>query len=225
MLVTLFRTVILYIVVILSLRIMGKRQIGDLQPGELVITILISELAAMPIQDTSQPVITGVLAIFTLVVMEILVSFLAMKCRPLHRLINGRSGVLIRDGKIDQRMMKTMRVTVSDLLEQLRGQNVFDISEVAYAILETNGQISVMLKKESRPLTVSDAGVQAAGGGFGALVVSDGVVIEEGLRLAGISRADVERAARRQGLTVRDIFLMTADSTGRFYTIKKEGAR
>lgn len=225
MLAILFRTVIFYFVVIFSLRIMGKRQIGDMQPGDLVVTILISELASMPIQDTNLPVVSGVLAILTLVIMEIFVSFLSMKLAPLHRLINGRSGVLIRDGVIDQKLMKSMRVTVEDLLEELRLQNIFDISQVAYAILETNGQISVLLKGEARPMTVGDAGLQPSHGGICALVVSDGVVIDGGLRLAGIDRKAVEKAAKKQKVKLQDIFLMTADPEKGYTIIKKEEAR
>lgn len=222
LLVTLFRTIILYVFVIVALRIMGKRQIGDMQPGELVITILISELASMPIQDTTQPVINGILAIFTLVVLEIIISFISMKFTPAHRIINGRSAVLIKDGVINQKLMKTMRVTVTDLMEVLRGQDVFDISEVAYAILETNGQLSILLKSACQPVTREEAGIKTDGEQIKVLVVNDGVIIEEGLRLAEINRSDVEKEIKKQGLRLGQVFLMTADTKGGFYTVKKD---
>lgn len=221
MAVTLLRTVILYIVVIAALRLMGKRQIGDMQPGELVITILISELASMPIQDTSQPMTQGVLAIFTLVIMEVLISFISMKCAPLRRLINGHSAILIKDGVIDQRLMKAMRVTVSDLLEVLRGQNVFDISQVSYAILETNGQISILLKSGSQPVTREDLGVKSDDDDMPIPVVSDGKIVENSLTLSRLSREDVQNEASRRGIKIKQIFLMTVNSEGKFYIVKK----
>lgn len=222
MLVTIFRTAILYIFVIVALRIMGKRQIGDMQPGELVITILISELAAMPIQDTSQPVINGVIAIFMLVVLEIIVSFMSMKATPIHRLINGRSGVIIEDGVIDQKLMKQMRVTVSDLMEVLRNQGVFDISKVGYAILETNGSLSILLKAGEQPLTASDIDVKTRPDGLNALVVNDGSLLDDGIKLADTDKASVISEIQKRGLTLERIFLMTANKDGEYYLIEKE---
>ena len=142
--------------VIFAIRIMGKRQIGDMQPGELVITILISEIAAIPIQDLNQPVMTGVVAVFTLVFLEIAVSAITMKCLPLRRFFYGDSAIIIKDGVLDQKKLRSLRVTGPDLLEVLRGQQIFDINDVAYAILETNGNLSVMLKSGAQNVTVDD---------------------------------------------------------------------
>ena len=145
MLSTVLRTVIMYFTIIIAIRLMGKRQIGDLQPSELVITILLSEIAAIPIEDTDAPIIYGILATVTLVILEILTSFTAMKSLNFRRIIYGRSAVIIENGTIDQKMLKKLRITVPDLMEVLRNQEVFDINEIAFAILETNGQMSVLL--------------------------------------------------------------------------------
>lgn len=221
MLVTILRTAILYVFVILGLRIMGKRQIGDMQPNELVITILISEIAAIPIQDINQPVVNGIIAIFVLVVLEILVSFLSMKSVKARQVINGKSAVIVKDGKMDQKLMKRMRVTVADLMEVLRIQNVFHIDQVAYAILETNGKLSVLLKPEYQPATAEDLDKHPADDGIPALVINDGRLLKEGLSLSGASQEAVEQILKSQRLTYKQVFLMTMDKTGKHYIVKR----
>ena len=127
------RTLLLYFAVTFSIRIMGKRQIGDMQPNELVVTLLISEIAAIPLQDMSQPLLFGFLPIFSLVVIEIVISYLVLKSSLLRRIFSGRAVVIIKNGVIDQNAMKKLRITILDLIELLRGQNVFDISTVSFA--------------------------------------------------------------------------------------------
>lgn len=221
MLVTILRTAILYVFVILGLRIMGKRQIGDMQPNELVITILISEIAAIPIQDINQPVVNGIIAIFMLVVLEILISFLSMKSVKARQVINGKSAVIVKDGQLDQKLMKRMRVTVADLMEVLRIQNVFHIDQVAYAILETNGQLSVLLKPEYQTATTADLDKHPADDGIPALVINDGRLLKEGLALSGASEEAVEQILKSQRLTYKQVFLMTMDKTGKHYIVRK----
>ena len=156
MLQIIIRTVVFYFVIILAIRLMGKRQLGELQPSELVITILLSEIAAMPIQDVKIPIWVGIVASLTLVVLEISISVLTMRSLNFRKMFYGNSSIIIKDGTIDQKMLKKLRVTVPDLLEVLRNQEIFDISQVAYAILETNGQLSVLLKPEYQTVSVND---------------------------------------------------------------------
>ena len=222
MITSLIRTFILYFIVIIALRFMGKRQIGDMQPGELVITILISQLASIPIQDATQPIIGGVLAIFTLVILEVTVSFLAMKIPIIRRMVSGKPAVIINGGKMDQKLMKQMRVTVSDLLEVLRSQGVFDVATVDYAILETGGSLSILLKGKELPLTVKDMGKAPNGGGINALIVSDGTVIEEGLRLSNTTEKQMKNELKKRELTLSEVFLMTANTSGSYLVIKRE---
>ncbi|HHW45312.1 MAG TPA: DUF421 domain-containing protein [Clostridiales bacterium] len=208
--------------VILGLRLMGKRQIGHMQPNELVITILISEIATMAIQNLTQPVLLSVLTIFILVSLEIIISFIAMKSNIMRKILNGHSAVVIKDGVIDQKLLKQLRLTVSDLMEILRQKDVFNIEQVQYAILETNGSISVLLKPENRTATVQDVGASNQDTGIPALVISDGVVINEGLKLAETDTKKLKHILDTHRLEYQDVFLMTLDRTGNHIIIRKE---
>lgn len=219
---TVVRTCILYIVVTVAIRLMGKRQIGDMQPNELVVTLLISEIAAIPLQDANQPVINGIAAISVLIVLEIVVSVLAMKSGFIRRIMNGRAIVIIKNGIIDQQAMKTVRMTVLDLVEMLRSQEIFNIQDVAYAILEVNGELSVLLNSAEQPVTPKDMGIKTDRAVLPMPVVSDGRIIKDSLDSIKMPVSSVERAAKSKGVEVKDVFLMTADRNGKTYIIKKE---
>ncbi|MGN0683150.1 MAG: DUF421 domain-containing protein, partial [Oscillospiraceae bacterium] len=148
MAIVLIRAVILYVVVAFSLRLMGKRQLGELQPSELVVTILISNIAALPVEDSSIPMIMGIVPILTLVSLDVIVSTIMLKSTKFRKFVIGTPRVIISNGKILQSEMKKLRYTVDDLIESMRGQQIFDISQVNYAIVETTGKISFMLKKD-----------------------------------------------------------------------------
>lgn len=152
MLVTIVRTVILYVVIILAMRIMGKRQVGDMQPGDLVVSLLISEIAAMPIEDVNKPMINGLIAVFMLVFLETVLSLVSLKSGKARRAINGRPAIVINRGRVDQSALRRLRMTTDDLLEGLRQEGIFDLTTVQYAIIETNGQLSV-LKNRIRAAT------------------------------------------------------------------------
>ncbi len=218
MFITVIRTVFLYITVIFAIRLMGKRQIGDLQPSELVITILISEIAAIPIQDLNQPVLTGVVAVLTLAFLEIAVSVIAMKSISLRRLLYGDSAIIVKNGEIDQKMLKKLRVTGPDLLEVLRNQEIFDIKEVLYAILETNGQISVMLKPEYMPVTNGNEKQTS----LPCLVISDGKILKNAVKSLNLSNAEIKARVAKSGLNIKDVFIMTLDSENSMSIIKRK---
>lgn len=222
MFITVYRTIILYIVVIISIRLMGKRQIGDMQPSELVITLLISEIAAMPLQDTDQPILFGVSAIFTIVVIEILMSILALKSFFVRKMLSGKSAILIKDGIIDQKELKKVRMTVLDLVEMLRGQQVFDIATVSFAVLETGGSLSVLLKSKEQPATVGDLKVQKGPAELPLPVISDGKILAESLKALGIDEGTVTVKLAKRGIKPKNVFLMTLDSAGKSEIVKKE---
>lgn len=222
MFITIIRTVILYFLVIFAIRIMGKRQIGDMQPGELVITILISEIAAIPIQDLSQPVMTGIIAVFTLVFLEVFISVVTMKCLPIRRVIYGDSAIIIKNGVLDQKALKRLRVTGPDLIEVLRNQQIFDINQVAYAILETNGQLSVMLKPEYQNATVNDLKGNESASSMPCLVISDGRFVNDSIEHIGCSKSDISKRVKQSGLQLKDVFIMTCDKDMNYNIIKKE---
>lgn len=218
---TIIRTVILYMVVTLAIRLMGKRQIGDMQPNELVVTLLISEIAAIPLQDMNQPVLVGIGAIFTLIVLEIAVSILAMKSFFIRKLMSGRSVILIKNGVIDQQSMKDVRMTVLDLIELLRAQEVFNIDDVAYAVLEVNGELSVLLKKNAQPVTVKDVDIKAPDEALPMLVISDGKIVCESLEALQMDKTQLLNILAKKGHTAKEIFLMTLDRNGKEQIVKK----
>lgn len=202
---------------------MGKRQIGDMQPNELVITLLISEIAAIPLQDMNQPLLVGICAIFTLIVLEIAVSALALKSFFVRKLMSGRSVILIKNGVIDQQSMRDVRMSVLDLIELLRAQEVFDINDVAFAVLEVSGELSVLLKKQAQPVTVSDADINADDNTMPMLVISDGKIVNESLEALQINKNDFNSRLQKMKLKVKDVFLMTLDRDGNKNVIMKGG--
>lgn len=222
MAVSLLRTFLMYGAILLSVRVMGKRQISQLQTSELVATLLLSELAVLPIQQQDQPLWTGLLPMGALVLCEVGASWGMLKSGAFRRLVCGRPMVVVERGKILQGQMRRLRMTTEDLLEQLRQNNVFYLEEVAYAIIETNGMMSVIKYPESDPLTPKQAGVAAPFEGLEAAVVSDGEISDHSLQLCGKDRVWVEAKAREAGLRIEDIFLMTARGDGGCKIVVKE---
>ena len=216
------RTLIIYITVTLAIRLMGKRQIGDMQPNELVITLLISEIAAIPLQDKDQPVISGVVAVFLLVVLEIGVSALTIKSFFVRKLLSGKSVVIIKNGTVDIQAMRDVRMTVLDLIELLRGQNVFNIEDVSFAVLEANGNLSVLLKGEKQPPTAADLKIKNKSDALPLPVISDGKVISESLDALDIKVNDINKILKSESRKTRDVFLMTLDRDGNYRIIDKE---
>ena len=205
------RCIILYFAVALSVRIMGKRQIGELQPSELVITILISELAAMPMQDPDQPLLMGLLPIFTLAALEIAVSIVTLKCIKVRYLFYGKPIIMVYRGVIFQREMEKARVSIDDLTEAMRTNGVLRIEDIDYAILETNGNLSI---------------IQKDGGEMPDLVVLDGRIMEQNLHKRGLDRRWLKNILRAQDVkSEKDIFLLAVYDSGKTYIVKKEKQR
>ena len=221
MIAIIIRTLILYIVLTLGIRLMGKRQIGDMQPNELVVTLVISEIAAIPLQDTDQPILNGICSIFVLVVLEILLSILAMKNMTVRRLISGQSVIIIRDGVIDQTAMKKVRMTILDLVELLRGQDVFEIDDVAFAVLEVNGDLNVLLKSQKQTLTPKDMNLTPNTATLPLPVISDGRIIADTLKNFEISKNELNKLLERERVKLKDVFLMTIDKDRKTTLIKK----
>lgn len=224
MLISVIRTIIIYFFVIAAIRLMGKRQIGDMQPGELVVTLLISEIAAIPLQDSSQPLILGLAAMFTLVALEIVISILAMKSLKIRKLISGKSVVVIKNGVIDQKAMRRVRLTVLDLIELLRAQEVFSLENVSYAVLEVNGSLSVLLKEDKQPLTPKTLKTNPQKEGMPLPVISDGKIVEESLSALEVSKEEVVKLVLANGLEVAEVFLLSLDRYGNF-TLTKKGQK
>jgi len=180
MIIPLIRTLILYFLVVTAIRIMGKRQIGEMQPSELVVAIMISDLASIPMQDTNIPLISGVVPVLTLLVAEVFMSFLCLKSMKIRKLFTGEPSLIIYDGKILESELKKLRFSLSDLSEQLRISGAYRIGDVEVAVLETNGQLSVIKKEE--PLTAKDLGINLQAKKLPCLLVMDGEINSEELK-------------------------------------------
>lgn len=222
MAVPLLRTLILYLSVVIAVRVMGKRQIGELDPSELVITILISDLAAIPMQDLGIPLFAGVIPIVTLISVEILMSFFSLKSRRFRRLINGQPAIIIRKGKLDIHKLRQMRLTTDEVIETLRKQSVSSVSDVKYGVIEPDGSLSIVLKQPQQPVTAEMLGLSPKDQGLPVVVVSDGKLVPRSLQLLQRDEQDVVNQLRNQGLTIAEVFLMTLDDCGNIFVQPKE---
>lgn len=216
------RAIIIYICVILAVRVMGKRQIGELKPHELVVTVLVSQIATIPMEDNSMPLINSLIPLMTLVALELFVSVLSMKSLGFRNLMEGRPIFIIRDGKIDQKQMKRLRFTVDDLVDSLREKNIFDINDVDYAVIETNGTVSVLPKKEKQPVTPQDMKLKVPGQGMPVVIVIDGKPITEYFGDFQMDLSFLPEELKKRGLKMQDILYMSYDGNEKYTVIKKE---
>ena len=223
MAVPMLRTLLLYIAVIASIRLMGKRQIGDLDPSELVVTILVSDLAAVPMQDLGIPMVSGLVPIATLIVLEILLSFLALKSRPFRRLLNGQPAIIIRSGKLDIQKLRQMRLTTDEVIETLRKQNVASVADVKYGVIEPDGTLTVIPRQAKQPVTADMLGLSPRDAGLPLVVVSDGKLVNRSLQLLHLDPRDIENRLNNQSIALSDVFLMTLDDCGNTFLQRKEG--
>ena len=224
MLISLIRSIFLYLVLILVVRLMGKRQIGEMEPSEFVVTMLIANLAAVPMQDNAISLFSGLVPILAVLGLELVLAALSLKQIPLRRLLCGKPVILIENGKILQQNLQKTRINLDELTGQLREQEVLDLSTVKYAILETNGKLSVFLYAKHQPVSAMDAGIQVEEALLPYTLVSDGKLLEDNLRLSGHTRVWLEDSLRSFGGTVEDTFLFTVDAKGKTYFSKKEQA-
>lgn len=224
MLISFFRVLILYPIVIFGVRLMGKRQIGELQPAELVVTILISNIATLPLEDQNLPLFMGITPMLVLICFEVLVSWGVLKNRKLRHLVAGGPQVIIRGGKIDRKIMSELRFSLDDLMTALRTNGVFDLREVQLAVVETNGAVSVYQKAQARPVTCGDLHLAAAGGDPPEVLIADGCISSEGMTAAGLTRKQLTKMLQKEQLAPKDVFLLTADKTGICTLLRKEDA-
>lgn len=217
------RATVLYPVVIFAVRLMGKRQIGELQPAELVITILISNMATLPLEDQNLPLLMGVVPVLVLVSYEVLMSWASLRWRGLRRLISGSPKIIIRDGEIDQQVMKSLRFSLDDLMTALRTGGVFDVTEVQLAVVETNGTVSVYQKTEYQPAAKGDlkTGLQAQRPPE--VLIADGCISPEGMAAAGYTRPKLAALLKNHRTEAHEVFLLTVNEQGLHCLVKKEG--
>ncbi len=222
MLVVLLRTLLLYSFVVIFMRIMGKRQIGQLQPFELVVTLMLSELAAIPMQNTGIPLVNGIIPILTLVVAQIVLSYVSLKSERVRGIICGTPSVLIENGRIVEPELQRLRYNLSDLLEQLRAKNVPNISDVEFAILETSGQLSVIPKSQKRPVVPDDINLLTPYEGIPYSVIMDGHIIHKNLIKLGLDIPWLQKELEKLGIeNPRQVLFASVDSQRKLYYQKK----
>jgi len=220
MYISLIRTVILYALIVCVLRLMGKRQIGELEPAELVATILISDLAAVPMQDIGIPLLSGVIPILTLLAMELIIAEVSIRSIRFRKLLCGKPVFLIRDGIIDQKAMAKNRFSLDELRESLREKGILDVSKVKYAVLETNGKLSTFLFPAFNPPTSNDLHIKTGELSFPVAVISDGIILSDNLLYLGLDSKWLHRELN--GSNPKNVFLMTVTEAGAVVIVPKE---
>lgn len=218
MLIVAIRTFVLYIIVLIAVRIMGKSELSKMSPFQLVIVFMIAELAAMPIDDPTTSLINGVMAIFTLMLLQVLISFLSIKSEKFKNLVSGKPSILIEKVKLNIKELSKLRITSTDLLEQLRLENCPSLSNVEYAIMESNGQLTVIPKAEEKPLTPKDMGLTVNEGLLPMIVISDGTLYVKNLLVAGINEEMFRQKLAGSGISsYENIFLAFYDENKVFH--------
>ncbi|MDO4155725.1 MAG: DUF421 domain-containing protein [Oscillospiraceae bacterium] len=221
----LIRALILYFVVIFAVRLMGKRQLGELQPSELVITILISNIATLPLEDPSIPLLPGILPILSMVCFEVITSWFTLKSRRLRQIICGSPKIIIRNGQLEQDTLRELRFSLDDLMTALRGNQVFSLEEIQFAIVETTGSVSVYLKKEHQPLTLQDVDLHPKTIDPPVTLISDGKISRTALHSLQKETSWLTAELQRRQLQAKNIFLLTADQNGICTCIPKKNKK
>ena len=216
------RTIILYLILIAVIRIMGKRQIGQMEPSEFVVTMLVANLASIPMQDGAIPLFSGLVPILTVLGVELVLSALAMKNLRLRKLLCGKPVILIENGNVMQKNLKKTRITLDELIGHLREKDVLDLRSVQYAILETDGNLSVFPYPDEKPASAKEAGIQVRKQSLPIILVSDGVLMDKNLAKANKDAAWVQRKLQEQQATLEETWLLTVDGEDKMVFYRKE---
>ena len=225
MLITFFRAIILYILVLVVMRLMGKREIGQLQPFELAISIMIADLATIPMTDIGIPITNGIIPILGLLIMHLLISLINMKSMKAREIICGKPSILIYRGKINENALKKERFTINELQERLRGNNIVNLGDVEYAILETSGQVTVIQKPNKRNATPEDFNIMPEYEGISYDLVVDGKIMNQNLKILGKNEQWLKKEVKKFGFKPEDALVVTIDGKGQLFCQKKNGGK
>ena len=227
MLITFFRAIVLYIIVLIVMRLMGKREIGQLQPFELAISIMIADLASLPMTETGVPISNGIIPILGLLVMHLVISMLNMKSTKIREIICGKPSILIFRGKVDEKVLKKERFTINELEERLRDNNIFNIGDVEYAVLETSGQVTVIPKPNKRPTTPEDFNIESKYEGIPYDLVVDGKVMYKNLEKLGKNYVWLQKQTEKFGIKPEEALIVTIDGDNQFFCqpLEKDGGK
>lgn len=213
-----FRSIIIYACVLVVIRLMGKRQIGEMQPFEFVVTLIIADLACVPMSELSVPLLHGVVPILTLLIVHFLLCFTARKFMFARYLLTGRPAIVVSPRGINYKELKELNMTLDDLMELVRGCDVFNLSEIQYAILETNGNLCVIKKSEAEPPTREDFKVKVSQNGLPVNIIMDGSLMKENIIMAGIDDKFIKKCIEKAKIKqVKDVLLMTLDNNGEVF--------
>lgn len=225
MVIAVVRSTILYLIIVFGIRLLGKHQVSELEPAEFVLALIIADVAAVPMQDYGIPLLMGVIPIIVLLCLSMILSVLTLKSLKLRALLAGVPSILIRNGKLDQKELRRTRMTLDEVLEELRLQGYTDLSSVRYAVLETNGQLSILPYAQKKPPTAEDMDVPVNDPGLPIVIISDGRLISSNLKRRGLNETWLEKQLKQYGSPeIRDVFLLTVDEERNTYFIAKEGA-
>ena len=218
------RTVILYFAILISMRIMGKRQLGEMEISEFIVAALIADLAATPLQDIGIPLLNGLVPIIIMFCFEIIIAGLNMRSIKLRKLTYGRPEIIIRNGRIIREAMQKHRLTLAELMQARRAQGLTDTAQVEYAVLETNGQLSIILKSGDQPATASQMGVDGDDVSYAHIIINEGRILDNNLKLLGRDRRWLSNELKRQNFRSADeVYILTLSESGRVFCQAKEG--
>ena len=217
------RSVIIYICVLAVVRLMGKRQVGEMQPFEFVVTLIIADLACIPMAELSVPLVHGIVPIVTLMIIHFLICFLARKFQFARYLLTGRPAIVINPNGINYKELKELNMTLDDLIELMRGCNVFKIEEIAYAIIETNGNLCVIKKGGKDMVTKDDLKVKVSQDALPINIIMDGRLMKENIKLSGVNERFIQDCLKKSEVkNVKDVLLMTLDNNGEVFIQSKK---
>ena len=218
MLTIIIRCVIVYVIVLLLFRVMGKRQLGQMQPFELVLTLIIADLATIPMAEVSVPVLHGIIPVFTLVLLHFLLTFLSRLSPKFEQVISGKPVIVINPEGIDYKSLKALNLTIDDLFEAMRGQGYFSIEQIQYAIMETNGKVSFLLKAQASPITNGDMKIETEETFIPVNIISEGKILKDNLNIAKIDERFVKDfVSKKLGCKVKSVLVMTIDKNGKVF--------
>lgn len=223
MVIAVVRTVILYLLIIFGIRLLGKHQVSELEPAEFVLALIIADIASVPMQDYGIPLLMGIIPIITLLCLSMILSILTMKSLRIRALLTGVPSILIRNGTVDQREMRRTRMTVDEILEELRLQGYTELSDIQYAILETNGQLSILPYSNRKPPAAEDLGVSVQDGGLPVVLINNGRLLSHNLKKRGLNEVWLNKRLTEHKLhSIKEVYLLTVDEQNQTCLIPKE---
>ena len=222
MLVTYIRSIVLYVIVLIVTRLMGEREIGQLQPFEFVISIMIADLATIPMSEIGVPIFDGIIPIFSLLIMHLLITILNLKSLKLRSIVCGKPAMLVEKGKINEQVLEKEKFDLSELQERLREKDIFSLQDVDYVILETNGEISVILKPEKNKPTLKDLNITPVKTGVSYNLVLDGRIMEDNIKQIGKNKTWLNKQLKKYKAKPKEILIATIDESGNFFCQKKD---